>query len=83
MTSANVIEYTIFDKQGNDVGSHRQNIMCKRCNDGLEKFQPPSEFTIQPWGYDEDEVMWYGKVQNLEKWLTKNKAEISFKLKVT
>jgi hypothetical protein len=79
MTSANVIEYTIF-KGEEEVGRHRQNIMCKRCNDGLEKFQPSNEFTIQSWGYDEDEEMWESdKRENLEDWLKKNTAEITFR----
>lgn len=78
-TSANVIEYNIIDKNGEIVGYHRQNILCKTCNDGLEKYDPPSEFKILPWGYDENEEEWYGKEQNLEDWLKKNPAEISFK----
>jgi hypothetical protein len=79
MTSANVIEYTIF-KGEEEVGRHRQNIMCKRCNDGLEKFQPSNEFTIQAWGYDEEEEMWESdKRENLEDWLKKNTAEITFR----
>jgi hypothetical protein len=79
MTSANVIEYTIF-KGEEEVGRHRQNIMCKRCNDGLEKFQPSNDFTIQAWGYDEEEEMWEGdKRENLEDWLKKNTAEITFR----
>ena len=79
MTSANVIEYTIF-KGEEEVGRHRQNIMCKRCNDGLEKFQPSNEFTIQAWGYDEDEEMWEGdKGENLEDWLKKHPAEFTFR----
>lgn len=46
MTSSNVIEYIIFDKELNEVGRHRQNIMCHTNNDGLEKFRPFSDFTI-------------------------------------
>lgn len=67
MTSANKIEYTIFDKQGQEVGKHSQNIMCHTCNDGLEKFIPVSDFTIQSWGYDEEEDEWEGDKINLEK----------------
>lgn len=48
MTSSNVIEYIIFDKELNEVGRHRQNIMCHTNNDGLEKFRPFSDFTILP-----------------------------------
>lgn len=81
MTSANVIEYTIFDKNDNEVGRHRQNLMCHTCNDGLEKFQPSSDFTIQAWGYDEEEDLWEDtKKVNLEEWLRKNPARITFKV---
>lgn len=79
MTSANVIEYAIKDKDGKSVGRHRQNIMCKTCNDGLEKFIPASDFTIWPWGYDEEEEIWEDEPENLEKWLKANKSEITFK----
>lgn len=50
-TSANVIEYNIYDKDGKSVGYHRQNVMCMRCNDGLEKFTPASDFEIESYGY--------------------------------
>jgi hypothetical protein len=79
MTSANVVQYEIQDKNGKTVGTHRQNIMCKTCNDGLEKFIPPEDFTMLPYGYDEEEELWEGKSQNLKEWLSENKAEISFK----
>ena len=79
MTSANVIEYTIFNKNGEEVGHHRQNMLCKTNNDGLEKFIPSSDFTIQPWGYDEEEEIWEGPIINLETWLNNHKPEISFK----
>lgn len=79
MTSANVIEYTIF-KGDEEVGRHRQNIMCKTCNDGLEKFQPARDFTIQAWGYDEEEELWGNdKRENLAEWLSKHPAEITFR----
>ena len=51
MTSSNIIEYIIFDKELNEVGRHRQNIMCHTNNDGLEKFRPFSDFIILPYGY--------------------------------
>ena len=81
MTSANVIQYTIYDKDSNTVGSHRQNILCKICNDGLEKFIPAKDFEIEAWGYDEEEEMWEGDRVNLEEWLKKHKAEFTFKKK--
>lgn len=79
MTSANVIEYTIFDKENKEVGRHKQNVMCSTCNDGLEKFHPYKDFTIQPWGYDEEEELWEGKPINLKDWISKNPASITFK----
>jgi hypothetical protein len=79
MTSANVIEYTIFNKDNEQVGRHRQNVMCLTCNDGLEKFQPYEDFTIQPWGYDEEEDEWEDEPVNLKEWLSKNPASITFK----
>jgi hypothetical protein len=79
-TSANVIEYDIYDKDGKSVGYHRQNVMCMRCNDGLEKFTPASDFEIESYGYDEEEDLWQGDRQNLEVWLSKNKPEITFKV---
>ena len=54
-------------------------ILCKTCNDGLEKFVPASDYTIQPYGYDEEEELWEGEARNLEEWLKKNKTEITFK----
>lgn len=79
MTSANRIEYSIF-KGDEEVGSHSQNIMCRTCNDGLEKFQPYEDFTIQAWGYDEEEETWEDdKRVNLKDWLDKNPASFTFK----
>jgi hypothetical protein len=79
MTSANTIEYTIFDKNNKEVGRHSQNIMCSTCNDGLEKFQPYEDFTIQPWGYDEEEELWENLPVNLKDWISKHPAEFTFK----
>ena len=79
-TSANVIEYNIYDKDGKSVVYHRQNVMCMRCNDGLEKFTPASDFEIESYGYDEEEDLWQGDRQNLETWLSKNKAEFTHKV---
>jgi hypothetical protein len=81
MTSANVIEYTIYDKDHKEVGHHRQNLMCSTCNDNLEKFQPASDFTIEAWGYDEEEELWSDEDEqgntvetNLQEWLIKHPA---------
>ena len=70
MTSSNVIEYIIFDKELNEVGRHRQNIMCHTNNDGLEKFRPFSDFIILPYGYDENEEYWEGNNENLQDCLS-------------
>lgn len=81
MTSANVIEYTIYDKEGKQVGRHRQHLMCSTCHDGLEKFQPASDFTIEAWGYDEEEDLWVDdKRHNLQKWMDKNPASFTHRV---
>ena len=78
-TSANTIEYSIF-KGDKEVGRHRQNVMCSTCHDGLEKFQPYEDFTIQAWGYDEEEEIWESdKRENLKDWLSKHPASFTFK----
>jgi hypothetical protein len=84
MTSANVIEYTIYDKDHKEVGRHRQNLMCSTCNDGLEKFEPAIEFTIEAWGYDEEEEIWSEEDEegnsiehNLQDWLVKHPASFT------
>ena len=79
MTSANIIQYLIFDKNGVEVGNHRQNIMCRINNDVLEKFTPSSDYEILPYGYDENEDYWEGDKEKLSDWLLKNKAEITNK----
>lgn len=58
MTSANVINYIIYDKDGKQVGTHRQHLLCKTNKEPLLKFVPPSDFTIQAWGYDEEDEIW-------------------------
>jgi hypothetical protein len=79
MTSANVVEYNIYDKDNKEVGYHRQNVMCSTCNDGLDKYQPSKGFTIMAYGYDEEEDYWQGDSMNLEKWLLRNPASITFR----
>lgn len=73
MTSANVIEYTIF-RDGKSVGSHRQNLMCKSNLSKLLDFQPLSEHTILAWGYDEEDEYWEDEdgEENLEDFLKGN-----------
>lgn len=77
-TSANVIEYSIF-KGDEEVGRHRQNLMCSTCNDALQKFQPYEDYTIQAWGYDEEEELWESdKRENLKDWLIKHPASFTW-----
>ena len=77
MTSANVIEYDIMNKEGEVVGHHRQHIMCKtNTKELIEKFIPASEYTILPYGYDEEEEIWYGTEVPLDIWLSKNPNEL-------
>ena len=87
--SNNTINYTIY-KGGKPVGYHTQNIMCKRCNDKLMDFQPAKDFTIVCEGYEDhydgyydDEEYHYEEDEpvevNLEEWLNKNPAEVTFK----
>lgn len=70
MTSANVVEYNI-EKNGVSVGNHRENIMCKSHFEELLKYEPLSEHTITPNGYDEEEEYWEEEPQNLELFLKK------------
>lgn len=69
MTSANVTQYRIFDSNDNEVGTHYQSHLCKTKWHELLRFSPPENFTIQPWGYDEDDELWEGEVINLRDFL--------------
>ncbi len=67
-TSANVVEHRIF-KDGEQVGKHRQHIMCKTHWDELCRFAPLSDYEIQEHGLDEHEAPWEGPVVPLEDFL--------------
>lgn len=69
MTSANVTYYTIRDLQENDVGRHSQHCLCKTHWEKLLVFTPPENFTIQPWGYDDEEEYWEGRTHNLRDFI--------------
>lgn len=71
MTSANVTEYTIKDLSGNKVGEHQQHYYCKTHWGDLLKFTPEENFTIQAWGYDEEEELWQKEEINLKTFLDK------------
>lgn len=64
MTSANVIEYTITHN-GEEVGSHSENVMCRSHFEDLLKFVPLEEHFITSWGYDEEEEQWSDEPANL------------------
>lgn len=70
MTSANVIEYSIF-KNGDEVGQFRKHLLTKYpLYSELLTYQPLSDYEILAWGYDEDEEYWEDdKYENLEKFL--------------
>lgn len=65
MTSANVIEYTIYDSTGNKVGKHYQSLLCKTKWHELLRFTPLESHTIKAWGYDEEEEYWEDEPKNL------------------
>lgn len=67
-TSANVVEYRIT-KDNEEVGTHRQNILCKTNWDELCQFLPLDEHMIQAYGLDEYEAPWEGELKNLEQFL--------------
>lgn len=69
MTSANVVEYDIIDKNGVSVGHHRQHLMCKTNNEPLLAFQPAEDYMILPYGYDEEEELWEGEPIKLSEFL--------------
>ena len=75
MTSANVIEYSICDSTGKEVGRHKYNLYCKPTWGELLKFIPANNYTIYPYGYDEEESYWEGKTVNLQKFIDELKAK--------
>lgn len=91
--SNNTIRYTIY-KGDDEVGYHTQNVLCKRCNDNLMKFQPAKDYTIVCEGYEDhydgyydgyyDDEDYYEEESepervNLQEWLSKNPAEFTHK----
>lgn len=70
MTSANVIEYTIRDASGVEVGRHSQHLYCKSRWYELLKYTPSESYTIQAWGYDEEEEYWEDDPRNLQDFLS-------------
>ena len=75
MTSANVVIY-IIRKNGERVSQHRVNVMCNpHWEDLHRKFQPSSEYTIQPTGLDEHEAPWEGDETSLYEFLSQRKIK--------
>ena len=71
MTSANVIEYRI-EKDGEEVGHFRKHLLCKLPEySDLLRYQPTNEYTITPYGYDEEDEYWEDEPENLETFLSK------------
>jgi hypothetical protein len=71
MTSANVTEYSIIKKStGEVVGNHRQHHYCKTNWESLAlKYNPIEDYSIQPYGYDEEDEYWEGEVHDLYDFL--------------
>ena len=66
MTSANVTKYRIESLHtGKEVGIHSQHHCCKTHWGDLLKFSPPEDFTITPYGLDEEEEEWEHDTMNL------------------
>lgn len=73
MTSANVVEYVIY-KKDDEVGQFRKHMYCRLPEySDLLKYQPLEDHTIQAWGYDEDDEVWYDEEIRLDKFLFKIK----------
>lgn len=70
-TSANRINYRVLDKKGEQVGSHSHNVLCYDNYYMLLKFFPFENYTVVPWGYDEEEEEWEGEPQKLSDFLKK------------
>ena len=73
MTSANVVDYTIFHK-GKEVGQHSQHCLCLLRDAELLKYEPLHEHTIQPHGLDEEEGYWEEEPLNLRQFLLERHA---------
>ena len=69
MTSANTVHYTISDKRGVVAGEITWNFYCKTRWHEFTKFSPPEEFTVQAWGYDEEDDLWEDEPMNLAEFL--------------
>ena len=68
MSSSNIIQYRIL-KNGETAGYYKYNISRKSTFEELLKYQPLSEHTVIPWGYDEEEGCWSDEEENLNDFL--------------
>lgn len=75
------MNYIVYHKDGKVSGKHHQHAMCKRSNDGLEKFNPPEDYRISYVETDEEgyEIGESDPTQ-LSVWLDKNPTEITFRI---
>lgn len=76
MTSANVVHYRIFNKAGEQVGTHRQNFTCKPHWEQLLVFKPLDEHTIQAHGFNEEEESWEDAPVNLHQFLLNKRVAV-------
>ena len=68
-TSANVIYYEIYNKDGKLVKTHRQNFLCKSRRHELLEYTPAEDYKIIVRWPDEDEVEHYSKEMSLVDYL--------------
>lgn len=70
-TSANVIEYDIYNKDGKVVGHFRKHLLTRfPLYSDLLKYQPLKDHTILAYGYDEEDDYWEDDERaNLETFL--------------
>jgi hypothetical protein len=70
MTSANVTNYRICDREtGKVIGQHSQHAYCHTHWGDLLVFTPPENYTITPYGLDEEEEEWEGDTINLKDFI--------------
>lgn len=73
-TSANTVKFRVFDKDGKIVKEYSQNVMCKSVHKKeLAALEPIDDYTIQAYGYDEDEAPWEGEVKALRYFMIRER----------
>jgi len=73
MTSANVVEFYIYNKVGENVGHFRKHLLTRLPDYAdLLKYEPLQEHTILAYGYDEEDEYWEDdEAENLWEFLHK------------